>query len=520
MNRVWLLMHIALVLISCSTENEEEESKIFRYNSSNNISSLDPAFARTQENIWVCKQLFSGLVQLDSNLNVVPDIASSWIIDQENRIFTFNIKRGIFFHASSYWKSKKREVTAHDFKYSFLRILDPEIASPGRWIFSNIIDSSSIWCEGNWVLKIKLNKDFSPFMSQLTMSYCSVVPPEIAKGNKMEFGNHPVGCGPFYLKIWNKNNRLIAKRNNDYHGEIPKIEGFSVQFVPNKQIAFLLFKKGDLDWFSGIESSFKNDIIGKDGLLKKDYQSKFSLYTKPFLNVEYIGFNLTDTMQNSLALRKAIHHSIDRKLLITRIRNGIGTPAWGGFVPAGLNGFKLCKAEVYNPIYARKLVTTHKLNEKNIELNTSKDYEDIALFIASELDKIGLDLKINIVPSAILRQGKTDGKMSIFRGSWIADYPNCENFLSPFYSKNFPPNGPNYFRFEDAKFDKLYESLVKGNESIEESIAFQMEEIIEDERPIVVLFYDKSVHLLNKRVKNFEVNALNHIDLRKVSLCP
>ena len=519
MNRVWLLIHIAILLISCREKPSEDNHNIFKYNSSNNISSLDPAFARTQENIWICKQLFSGLVQLDENLQVVPDIAESWTINEENNLYTFKLKEAVYFHASAFWNTQARKVTSFDFKHSFLRILNKKTASPGRWIFSNIIDSSSIWCEGDSILKIKLKKRFPPFLNQLAMPYCFVIPKEISNKKKIDFGKNPIGCGPFQLTIWQKGSRLLANRNMLYHGELPKIDGFSVQFIPNKQIAFLQFKKGKLDFFSGIESSFKDHVISKNGKLKRAYQSKFYLQTKPFLNVEYIGFNMQNRDAKNIFLRKAIHHAINRKNLVKHLRNGLGTPGIGGFIPIGLTGYRGCKDSVFDPQRAEKLVLNHGLTNKEIVLTTTKDYEDMALFIAGELDKVGLDLKINVVPAAVLRQGKSEGEFSLFRGSWIADYPDGQNFLSSFYSKNIPPDGPNYFGYKNPKFDELYEENVEQiRERSNSELYLKMQKILEDDMPLVVLFYDKSIHLLNKRVKNFKVNSLNHIDLRSVSL--
>ena len=128
-----LIIHI---LVSCSKDKAPEQIKIFRYNESANISSLDPAFAKDQAMIWANLQLFNGLVQLDSSLNVQPCIAKDWEISSNGLIYTFHIRNDVFFHNHPLFKGKKRKVIADDFVYSFNRIVDPKIASPGACIFN------------------------------------------------------------------------------------------------------------------------------------------------------------------------------------------------------------------------------------------------------------------------------------------------------------------------------------------------------------------------------------------------
>ncbi|MFB1003781.1 MAG: ABC transporter substrate-binding protein, partial [Bacteroidia bacterium] len=103
------------MLISCKNETQNEQKQIIRFNSPTGITSLDPAFARTQENIRAVNQLFNGLLQLNDNLNIIPAIAKSHTISSDAKTYTFVIKKGILFHNDPVFKNEKREVTAHDF---------------------------------------------------------------------------------------------------------------------------------------------------------------------------------------------------------------------------------------------------------------------------------------------------------------------------------------------------------------------------------------------------------------------
>src|SRR5690606_14690365 len=136
MKKLICLVSVFAVLISCSDiKKENQDHLVFRYNEDANITSLDPAFSKIQTNIWACNHLFNGLVQLDDSLNVQPDIAKSWQISEDGTTYTFNLRTDVYFHKSIYFgKDSTRIAKAQDFEYSFNRLLDEKIASPGRWI--------------------------------------------------------------------------------------------------------------------------------------------------------------------------------------------------------------------------------------------------------------------------------------------------------------------------------------------------------------------------------------------------
>jgi peptide/nickel transport system substrate-binding protein len=99
------------------------------------------------------------------------------------------------------------------------------------------------------------------------------------------------------------------------------------------------------------------------------------------------------------------------------------------------------------------------LKEIDFTIVTDSQYLDIIEFVQSELQKIGITIKIEITPPSILRQGKAKGSYDAFRASWIADYPHVENYFSLFYSKNHTPKGPNYTYFKDSIYDELYNKI-------------------------------------------------------------
>ena len=196
-------------LLGCSKSIEVDTQKVFSYNEFRNITSLDPAFARNPQNIWPIQQLFNGLVQLDDSLNVIPEIAKRWQIDATGKVYTFFLKENIFFHPAPQFNGEERKVIASDFTYSFDRLRDVKVGSPGGWVLQQVEDYKAI---NDTVFQISLKQAFPPFLSLLSMRYCSVVPHEVVEDSNHEFRKHPIGTGPFKFKAWEEDIKLVLRK--------------------------------------------------------------------------------------------------------------------------------------------------------------------------------------------------------------------------------------------------------------------------------------------------------------------
>ena len=499
---------------------------MFRYNEFRNITSLDPAFARNPQNIWPIQQLFNGLVQLDQNLNVVPEIASHWEIDSLGTTYTFFLKEDILFHeADQFGPKKTRTVTADDFVYSFDRLTDPTVGSPGGWVLQQVENYRAI--DQN-TLEIKLKQTFPAFLSLLSMRYCAVVPKEVVEDPQHSFRKHPIGTGPFKFKAWEENIKLVLRKNTAYfekdeHGkQLPYLEAVAISFLPDIQSEFMLFSQGKFDFLNSLDPSYKDELLTPNGALQSNYQDKINLQKGPYLNTEYIGLYLDsdNPALQSKDIRKAINIGFDRVKMINYLRNTIGFPAIEGFIPKGLAGKSTRSFGQYQPDLARTLVkqfVQETNNQPNIRLATDINYLDICEYLQRDLQKIGVKVEIELMPTATLRQAKSSGKLEAFRASWIADYPDAENYLSLFYSANFSPAGPNYTHFKQESFDLLYETALLRSE-LEERVELyqQMDEMIMDNYPVIPLYYDQAVRFVQKDVKGLEMNPLNLLYLKRV----
>jgi len=530
-----LFLTSALFFLPSCYQSEKENGNYFYYNDYSGIASLDPAFAKNQSITWAIHQLYNTLVEVDSALHITPSIAKRWEISEDGKVYTFYLRDDVFFHDDvCFEKRKGRKLVAKDVVYSFKRLSDKKIASPGAWIFNDKVDPvNGFIAIDDTTLQVRLTRPYHPILGILSMQYCSIVPDEAVNKYGGDFRRHPVGTGPFSIVAWQEGQGLIMKKNDHYFERdetgkpLPYIDGIKVSFFDSRATEFLLFRQGKVDFINDIDATFKDEVLTKKGTLRKEWEGKVQLQTHPYLNVEYFGIlvdSTNDLVKNSPTrskkLRQAINYGFDREKMVLYLRNSLGIPAKSGFVPTGLPSFDsiIVKGYSYNPALAKKLLAEAGFTGGNIpliRLTTISIYSNIADFIAKQLEAIGMNIQVEIVQKSLLLEMTSTSRALFFRGSWIADYPDAENYLSVFYSKN--PAPPNYTRYNNQVFDDLFEKAMREtNDSLRYKLYRQADQVLINDAPVVPLWYDMVVHLVQPNIKGFKPNALNLLELRRV----
>ena len=539
MKCIWYIF-FAITILSCRSNNHESSlKKVFRYNEAAGLTSLDPAFAKDQSIIWPCLEIYNGLVQLDTGLRIIPCIAHSWEISDSGKTYTFHLRKDVFFHRNENFlnSNNTRKVLADDFVFSLQRLIDPKLTSPGSWVMNNVLKDgkgnlTGIKSRNDSTVVIQLYQSYPPFLGLLTMPYCSVVPKEVVNHYGTDFRANPCGTGPFRFSLWKEGVKLILLKNENYfefdgNNRLPYLDAIDISFLSDKQSAFIEFLKGRIDFLSGADPAYKDELLTRSGQLQSKYGNRFIMETQPYLNTEYLGILMDnkDSKMSPLGLKKirqALNYGFDRRKMISYLRNNMGTPGVYGMVPPGLPSFDESNvAYDYNPEKVKQLLIESGFpngqNLPEITLSTTTNYQDLCEFIKSQWEEFGFKIKIDINQAAIHRKMIAEQKLGFFRGSWIADYPDAENYLSLFYSPNFAPGGPNYTHFKNEQFDRLFKMATSEiNDSLRYEYYREMDKIVIDEAPVVILFYDKVLRLYDKNISGLGTNAMNLLILKNV----
>lgn len=509
---------------------------IFRYNEATGIASLDPAFSRNQSIMWAVHQLYNTLVEVDSRLNLVPSLARSWEVSADKLEYTFHLRTDVFFHDNEVFpQGKGRRMTAADVAYSLGRITDKQVASTGAWIFTGKLDSlRAFQAVDDSTFRLRLRRPNSAIIGILSMQYCSIVAREAVEKWGKDFRNHPCGTGPFRFAFWEEGLALVLHKHERYFEtdaegkKLPYLDAVKIGFLDNKASEFLMLQQGELHFVNDIDPSFKDEVLTRLGDLKPGWKEKLQLYKHAYLNTEYLGI-LVDSNNALLAgsplrlrkVRQAINYGFNRQKMMLYLRNSIGTAAESGFIPAGLPAFdsNAVKGYRFNQARARQLLAEAGFPGGRglpvIRLQTIANYADLASFIARELEDIGVKIQVEVVQKSLLLQLTAGSKTPFFRGSWIADYPDAENYMAMYYSRN--PAPPNYTRYSNPRFDELYERCMREtSDSVKKTLFNRMDQLVIEDAPVVPLWYDMVIHLVRPEVKGWQPNGLNLLELRRV----
>lgn len=529
---------VALFFFSCS-HRRSDESNVFCYNENAGISTLDPAFSRELETMWVSNQIFDGLLELNNDLQIVPCIAKSWEVTPDGLIYRFILRDSVFFHPSPLFGiDSTRTVTASDFVWSFNRIADPATASPGQWIFSYVDHSgnSGFIAENDTTLIIRLREPFQPFPGLLCTQYANVVPHEVVTHYGADFRSNPIGTGPFKFAFWHEQIALVLHRSDTYWKSdslgfrLPYLDAVKIEFVKDVSVEFQGLLQGKYDFMSGIHPAYKDELLTPAGELAETYFTMLRFQRAPFVKTDYIGFVLdpkcsggtVDALHDRL-VRKALALAINRREMIRYLRNNTVVTAQG-FVPPVLwtdAEYFTPSGYGYHPDSSAILLRQAGFPGGNgipvITLATTSDYTDLMEFVQHEWQKIGVRAEVKVMQPGAFREATAKGQVHAFRKSWLADYADPENFLAVFTTANFSPAGPNYTHYSNDRFDKLYQRSVREtNDSLRNRMQQDLSRMVARDYPVIPLFHDQVSHFIRKNISGFATNGVNMIDLSTV----
>ena len=484
--------------------------------------------------MWACSHVYEGLFLLDSNASLSPLLADSFWVEPNQLYYHFLIKKNVYFHKNSCFRNadSTRRLSAKDVQYSFERLLDYKTASPGAWVMKNKLDSlRPFQIVDSFHLVIRLQKANAQFSQVLSMPYCAVIPKEAVEFYGKNFRKNPVGTGPFTFKLWEDGEVLFLKKNEHYHLndkiglKLPYLDYVKITFNENKKTELFSFEKKELSFISGPDQSIIQQVFDRKGNPKGEWKNKAQIYKKPFLNTEYMAILVRADMlkKNSVMrhkkLRQAINYSICREELAEHLKYNLVLPANKGFISYGMPNYDTnFTGYRYNLEKAKTLIAEAGYSDKNrpkLDIHINNSFVEMSELLAYQLSKAGFEVEIKLHPADMMMQLAAAGKLEFFRRSWFADYPDAENYFACFYSKNSTP--PNYTRFSNPIFDKLYEEVCSETNAKNRKLKYkEMEQILIDESPIVPIFYDQSIRIVQKNVSGLEQNVLNTLDLRKV----
>lgn len=510
MSRMFIVLCLLIFFPSCINKTEKEPGYLY-LRLSTNPTSLDPALIVDVTGGGIGAKLFNGLVRLDEDLKIVPDIAGSWDISEDGKVYAFHLKKGVLF-------SNGREVTAADVIYSFERLLSPQTRSPNTWVLDRIKGAGEFMsgrAESVAGLKLKeirtieiiLEGPFAPFLNLLTMTAAYIVPKEDVAKWGADFSTHPSGTGPFVLQEWKHNQFLKMRAREDYFEGKPDIQGITYKIIPEDLTAIIEFETGSLDVITIPVSEFKR--------YRESQQWRDLVSSAPGINTYYLGFNCEREPFNDPRLRRAVSYAVDREKILKTIYEGRGTLA-AGPVPPALRQWTPRDTITFNPEKARELIKGAGYQEGltiKIYLTSDQEVLDILEVIQGYLADVGINAELTQLEWSAYKEAINRGEPDAFWLSWWADYSDPENFLFPlFHSSNFGAGG-NRTRFINAEVDILIEKGQRSIDSGKRNEYYQRaERLIVQELPWVFFWHRTEFTVRQPWVTDYTIYPVYSID--------
>lgn len=561
----------AFILSSCEGDKTKSEKDIqqakggriyggvFRLNETEFFKNLYPLNIIDAIAARIASQVYEGLTKFNQGdiTNPRPALAESYTMDSTGTVYTFKIKKGVFFHDDPCFPDGKgREVKAQDLKYCFDRVATKDINNNAfTQSFKDRVVGANEYYDGGpnaegvkgikmideYTLQFTLLKPYSPFLQILALPTMVAYPKEaIDKYGPSGLRAYAVGTGPFRLKSVDDDVSVSLVKNENYYGQdsfgnrLPFLDAIQIQFIHDKKTELFEFKKGNLEMIYRLPTEYIIDILTTENTNLKGEYVKYELQRGPEMSTQFYEFLNSSGVFKNKKVRQAFNYAVDRQKIIDFVLNGAAEEAGIGISPPTFKGYDIHLLPAYHLDVdkARQLLSEAGYpNGKGfpkimLDINSGGGYHiNVAEEVVKQLrDHLNIDISMNVLSFAQKIEKSQTGKSDLWRAGWIADFPSPENFLWLMYGKDVPEeigqvSYPNTCRYKNSEFDKLYESALTAR-TLEESykLFMEAEKIVIDDAPHMILWYDESYRILQSYVKNFPNNAMQYRDLSEVYL--
>ena len=449
------------------------------------VSVMNPILSTDTTSSAIEGVIFSGLVKVDKNLDFVPDLAKSWKVSKNGLVWTFNLRKDVYWHDG-------RKFTADDVKFTFDTILDPKINSVRRGDY--IIDGKPIKFRvvDRYTIKATLPKPFSPFLVSAGMG---ILPKHLLEGKELDmasFNMHPVGTGPFKFVEYKTGDHVLVRRNPDYYGGAPLLKEILFKIIPDENTALVALKSGEID---------------STGIPAKDFHKMkgINLFKYDALLYTYFGFNLRSPMFSDVRVRQALSYAVNRKQLIGLIFLGYASPAYAPSAPISWAYSDDVHKYEYDPQKAKELLKEAGVKDLGFTVlvnHGNKDREKAATILQQQFKKIGVKMNIRILEwSALLkiinaRKDPKDYDAVIIGWSLGVDPDGYLIWHSSQY-----PGGLNFIGYDNTEVDRLLEAgRAEQSKAGRKKIYTKMYKEITKDAPYIFLWYPQVLTGVRGRV--------------------
>jgi peptide/nickel transport system substrate-binding protein len=463
-----------------------------------NPTNLDPRYATDAQSQHIDGLLFSSLLERDDQMNLHGDLAESWETP-DPLTYVFHLRKNIRFHNGA-------PVTSADVKSTFDFILSPANRSPKRGGLRQIASIETR--DANTVL-FRLKEPYASFLFSISRPAIGIVPTNASA----DFSRHPVGSGPFRFVSQAQDDEVVVERNDDYFRGAPRLSRVRFRVVPDAIVRALELRKGSAD----LEvSSLAADMIP---VLAREHT--LAVTQRPGSNLDYLAFNLEDSVLSRREVRQALAFATDRAALIryllrgqARIANGILPPNHWAYEPD-------VTQYTCDPALAAKMLDAAGLPRGSdgmrfhltLKVSTDEQPRLIAAVLQDQWRRVGVDLEIRPLELATLSSHVSKGNFQLTYRRWVGANNDPDFFEFAFSSKRFPPDGANRGHYRNPRIDALTDEI-RGEMNTEKrkALCSEVQKILALDLPYLPLWFSDVVSVHRRSLGDLPLSPTGDFD--------
>lgn len=498
--RRFLPLALPLVLLACGGgEGGTNRRTLVDARDNYDPRSLDPALSTDVPTGRVAGYLFDGLTKFTPGARVVPGLATSWEVSPTGDVYTFHLRRGVKFTDGT-------PFVAHQVLTSWQRVLDPAVRGGRGWPLYPIIGAkefadgkvkniAGLSAPDDSTVVVRLKEPFAIFPKLLAMPVASIAPDNIPTN----FGEHPVGTGPWKLVEWKHDDYLLFAPNKNYWGGAPKADSLKARIISEPSTAVAEFMSGNVDVLQVPQGEIRD--------WQEDAERKKLLAKTPSLELVYVAINTTRGPLRDVRVRQALNYAIDRRIIVRNLIAGSGDLA-SGVIPYSLPGSDRTRVGYgFDTLRARQLLREAGY-PKGVDLelwtSTTPIYVRIAETLQGYLALSGIRVKLVQRESAAAREAARKGQADLFVKDWYADYPDAENFLYPLLHSANKGVGGNVSFYANPVYDSLVSTARREQDETKRVELYkQADALAFRDAPMIYLYFYSELTAIQPWIKGF-----------------